>query len=273
MLAKTVQDYTDNVQQRYQHRGEGDHQVGIRPIRERAVRHAQVDDQEAEHVAQRQAAGVAHEKLMPTVRAAEDVVTPKGHQDTQRAERKQGVNVLPLDQKDHAQDRQGDATQTRGQTVDTVNQVDGVRHVDHGEDRDRNAQQGRDGIDPEQATQRVEPVAGQHQQKGRHDLHDELVTVTHTHQVVADTHQVKQRHPHEQEKILVQHAKRETPQVRGPQAKAKAHQQGHRHQDNRKERQSAQTGDRGRMHLAGVRDIIQAFLVRDHQDPRDDDHA
>lgn len=109
MLTKTVQDYTDNVQQRYQHRGEGDHQIGIRPIRERAVRHAQVDDQEADHVAQRQAASVAHEKLMTTVCVAEDVVTPEGHQDSKRADRQQGVNVLPLDEKDHAQDRQGDA--------------------------------------------------------------------------------------------------------------------------------------------------------------------
>ena len=96
MLTKTVQDYTDHVQQRYQNRGEGDHQIGIRTIRERAVRHAQVDDQEADHVAQRQAASVAHEKLMATVRVAEDVVTPEGHQDSKRADRQQGVKCIAL---------------------------------------------------------------------------------------------------------------------------------------------------------------------------------
>ena len=167
--------------------------------------------------------------------------------------------------KDHAQDRQSDATQAGGQAVNSIDQVDGVRHIDHGEDRDR--------VNTEQATKRVEPVAGQHQQKSRHHLHDELVTVTHPDQIVANPHQVKQRHAHEQEKILMEHTQRETRHIGRPQVKAKAHHQGHRHQDNRKERQSAQTGNRGRMYLTGVRNIIQAFLVGDHQDPRDDNHA
>ena len=46
---------------------------------------------------------------MTTVSVAEDVVTPEGHQDSKRTDRQQGVNVLPLYEKYHAQDRQGDA--------------------------------------------------------------------------------------------------------------------------------------------------------------------
>ena len=34
-----------------------------------------------------------------------------------------------------------------------------------------------------------------------------------------------------------------------------------------------QAGNRGRVYLSRIRDIIQSFLVGDHQDPRDDHHA
>ena len=80
---------------------------------ERLVRHAHVNDQETDHVAQRKAAGIPHEKLMSTVGVTEHVVAPKGHKDTQRTDRQQGVNILPTKKEYHAQDRQGDTTQAR----------------------------------------------------------------------------------------------------------------------------------------------------------------
>jgi hypothetical protein len=56
---------------------------------------------------------------MATVCVAKDVVTPKRHEDSQRTDGQQGVNILHADKEDHAQDRQGDATQTGGQAIDT----------------------------------------------------------------------------------------------------------------------------------------------------------
>jgi len=71
---------------------ESDHHVRVGQCRRDLVRHAHVNDQETDHVAQRKAAGIPHEKLMSTVGVTEHVVAPKGHKDTQRTDRQQGVN-------------------------------------------------------------------------------------------------------------------------------------------------------------------------------------
>ena len=117
-----------------------------------------MDDQETDHVAQRKAAGIPHEKLMSTVGVTEHVVTPKGHKDTQRTDRQQGVNILPAKKEYHAQDRQGDTTQARGQAINTVDQVDGVGDIHHDEHRERHPHPSRHRVDTEQTAQRVEPV-------------------------------------------------------------------------------------------------------------------
>lgn len=121
VLTQAMQDHTDHVQQRNQHRRESDHHVRVGQCRRDLVRHAHVNDQETDHVAQRKAAGIPHEKLMSTVGVTEHVVAPKGHKDTQRTDRQQGVNILPTKKEYHAQDRQGDTTQARGQAVNTIN--------------------------------------------------------------------------------------------------------------------------------------------------------
>lgn len=88
-----------------------------------------MDDQETDHVAQRKTTRITHKELMATVCVAKDVVTPKRHEDSQRTDGQQGVHILHADKEDHAQDRQGDTAQTGGQAIDTVYQVNGVRDM------------------------------------------------------------------------------------------------------------------------------------------------
>ena len=232
-----------------------------------------MDDQETDHVAQRKAAGIPHEKLMSTVGVTEHVVAPKGHKDTQRTDRQQGVNILPAKKEYHAQDRQGDTTQARGQAVDTINQVNGICYIYHDKHRERHPYPNRHRVNTEQATKRVEPVAWQYQQKRSGDLHGELIAVAYTDQIVANTHQIKQRHAHEQEQVLIKHIEWQARGVHIPKVQAEAYHKEHGHQDHRKKGQSTQTRNRHRMHLTGVRDIIEPFLMGNHQDPRDDHHA
>ena len=176
-------------------------------------------------------------------------------------------------QEDEAQDGQGDATEPRGQPVDAVDQVDGVRDVDHDEQRERYAYPGGDGVYAEQAAERAEPVAGERQQRRRQYLHQELVPVSHAHQVVAHAHQVEERHAHEEEQELVEHAERQAGEVGVVHVEVQPHDQEERHQDHGEERQPSQPRDRRGVHLPGVRDVVEPFLVGDHEDPRDDDHA
>ena len=158
VLTQAMQDHTDHVQQRNQYRRESDHHVRVGQCRRDLVRHAHVDDQETDHVAQRKAAGIPHEKLMSTVGVTEHVVAPKGHKDTQRTDRQQGVNILPAKKEYNAQDRQGDTTQARGQAVDTINQVNGICYIYHDKHRERHPYPNRHRVNTEQATKRVEPV-------------------------------------------------------------------------------------------------------------------
>ena len=92
---------------------------------------------------------------MATVCVAKDVVTPKRHEDSQRTDDQQGVNILHADKEDHAQDRQGDATQTGGQAIDTVYQVNSVRDIHHDKDRDRDPHPSGNRVHTEQASRCV----------------------------------------------------------------------------------------------------------------------
>jgi len=100
---------------------------------------------------------------MPSLRIAKHVVAPKRHKDTQRAYRQQRINILAANKKHHAQNRQGDTTQPGCQTIDPIDQIDSVRYIYHGKDRERDTYPKRHRVDAEQSAQRVKPIAGQYQ--------------------------------------------------------------------------------------------------------------
>ena len=83
--------------------------------------------------------------------------------------------------------------QTGSQTVDTVNQVDGIVDEHHHEDGQRDADVVGDFVDAEQTVEIVDVKAGQRQQTACEYLYGKLCLGVQTCQVVDDTRDVYQK--------------------------------------------------------------------------------
>ena len=204
---QAVDDHPDHVEQGHNQGGQGDDQrrIGVR-VRVEAHK-AEVDYQKAQDVAQRQAAGIAHEQLVPFLGVAEHVVNPERNQDAQGGQGQEGVDVLADPDVHPGQHGQRDAAQPGSQPVDPVDQVDGVGDVHNEKNGERNAQPGRQVVDTEETAQGMNPVAAEDQQQGREDLDQELPAVPHPDQVVLHPDEVEEHGPHHPEQKLVEGAR------------------------------------------------------------------
>ena len=262
----------DDVEQGDDERGEGQHHARVASSARFRRGAAQVDGQQAEDVAQRQAPGVAHEELVAALRVAEDVVEPEGDYHAERGEGQQGEGVAAGHGVHGAQYGQGDAAQARGQPVDAVDQVDGVGDEHDDEDRERHARPGRQGVEAGQPAHGVEPLARQDHQHGGEHLHGELVAVAHAHQVVGHAHQEEQHGPHREEEELAEGAARHAARG-GGQEEVRPEGEPHRDEDDGEEGQPAQARHGDGVHLPAVGHVEEAFLVGDEQDVGDDQGA
>ena len=262
----------DDVEQGDDERGEGQHHARVVAAGRLRGGTAQVDGQQAEDVAQRQAPGVAHEELVAALRVAEDVVEPEGDDHAERGEGQQDEGVAAGRGVQDAQHGQGDAAQARGQPVDAVDQVDGIGDEYDDEDREGHARPGRQGVEPGQSAHGVEPFARKDHQHGGEHLHGELVAVSHANQVVGHADQEEQHGPHCQEQELAQgpalHAARG-----GGQEEVHPDGEAHRDEDDGEEGQPAQARHGDGVHLPFVRHVEEPLLVGDEQDVGDDQGA
>lgn len=129
--------HSHHVEQRHQHRGKGKHHVVVARYPRADIHRAQVNHQEAEDIAQREASRVAHKELSSPHGIAEHVVIPErnNHSDGRDAEQGVGIHVKPDMQTDERHQRDG--AKPGSQTADAIYQVDGVRHIHHDEHRER----------------------------------------------------------------------------------------------------------------------------------------
>ena len=204
---QAVNHHPDHIEQGHNQGGQSNDQrrIGVR-VRVEAHK-AEVDYQKAQDVAQRQAAGIAHEQLVPFLGVAEHVVNPERNQDAQGGQGQEGVDVLADPDVHPGQHGQRDAAQSGSQPVDPVDQVDGVGDVHNEKEGERNAQPGRQVVDAEESTQGMNPVAAEDQQQGRQDLDQELPAVPHPDQVVLHPDEVEEHGPHHPEQKLVEGAR------------------------------------------------------------------
>ena len=80
--------------------------------------------------------------------------------------------------------------QTRSQTIDVVEHRDGIGDIEHREDRQGNAKEGRYLIDAQQTVEIVKPQTGQGNQQSRQNLDEQLGLDRHTQEVVHGPQQV-----------------------------------------------------------------------------------
>ena len=105
--------------------------VGLRAV------HAEPYSGKAQHKAHHLRAGVAHEYLAVLLRVAEHVEVEEGHQRAQHGGADGGGHVEAVGVEHAGQEEQGHDAQPRGQTVDAVDEVDGVDDEHQHEHRQR----------------------------------------------------------------------------------------------------------------------------------------
>ena len=269
LVPEAVHHYAHHIEQGDDQRGESQHHVGVPGYLRLRVGTAQVDNQQADDVAQNQAARVAHEQLVAALGVAEHVVEPERDYYPESGESQQGIQLVALYRADDPQYEKGNAAQPGGQTVNAVYQVDGVGDIDHHEQGEQDSQCYRQCMDAEQAAQRVEPLARPHNQKSGHYLHEELVAVAHAHQIVG--HADEEKHyaadREEQEFVGGQILYRIT--VIETQSEDEA--QGNQY--HREKGDAAQAGHGYLVHFPAVWHVKKAFLVGNQQDFGDNHHS
>ena len=273
-VADPPQHHADHVQRGDEQHAEGNQHRGTGYLVGSGTRiHAVFHREQAQQVAQQQAARVAHENLPAPGGVPENVVGEKGNQHADAHKSHQGVDPPAAVDEHTAEHGQGDHAQTGGEAVDAVDQVDGVGDEDHQHQRQRDAEPGSDGVDAEQAVEvvDVQPRKGKHQ--GGQKLDHELLAVADTYQVVGNAHYVEQRQARGEQQQLGRHAGKEQA-VRGTvQQQAQGDEQAHAEQDDREEAYAPQTGDQVTVNLAGIGHVEQTLAERDQQDVRNDDLA
>ena len=113
-----------------------------------------VHDEEAEHKAQRETSGIAHEEFLAL---GEDIeIEEHGHY-AETGGREHGMRPLVGHDTENEDDEQGDATKPRCESVDAIDKVDGIDDVDDHQHREGHAYPGRNGVNAEESTEIVDP--------------------------------------------------------------------------------------------------------------------
>lgn len=271
VLAQTVQHHSRDIQQRHDERRQGQHEITRRVIAG-VSRETHPEHQEAQDVAEREAARVAHEQLVPAPFVAEHVVEPEGHNDAQGGDRDERVHVFAPHHHHDAQNRERDAAQTGREPVDAVNQVDRVRYVHDHHYRQRHACPRGYFVDAEQPPERMQPRTRQHHQAGGCNLHGELGLVAGAYQVIGLADHVEHGEARQDEQHLHARLGGDEAAVGGKEV-AQTDVQRYGDKNRREERQASEPGNRRLVHLSGIGDVEKLFLIGNQEYPRDEDEA
>ena len=226
--------------------------------------------QEAQGIAQRQAARVAHEDLAGTLGAAEHIVVEEGDQHSERGGCQHGVAPHPFLDEQAREHQQGHAAQARSQAVDAVDEVDGISDEHYHKDGEGHAYPRGKLMDAQQAVEVVDPQAGQGEQAGAEYLQDELLAVADTDQVVGDAGEVEHGHAADVEQHLGKEMEGIGPRQTLARQQADSEHDGIGKEHRGKKGHAAQAGNGPRMHLTGVGYVEQLLPHRDEQDAGND---
>lgn len=154
--------------------------------------HAVFDDKEAENVSQCQTSGVAHKDLASAVGIAKYIVEKKGDQDAYTDKGQQGIDPLLVVNEDDSQNGKGNHTQTGSQSVDAVNQVDGIGNEYRQQHGQGNSYTCGNLVNSEKPVEVIDIEPCQWEECGRDDLHKEFLAVSYSCKIIGNTNNVQQ---------------------------------------------------------------------------------
>lgn len=153
--------------------------------------HAVFDDKEAENISQCQTSGVAHKNLTSAVGVAEYIVGEEGDQDAYTDKGQESIDPLLVVNKDNSQNGKGNHTQAGSQSVDTVNQVDGIGDEYRQQHGQGDSYKGGNLVNPEKSVEIIDIESRQRKECGRDDLHKEFFAISYSHKVIGNTDDIQ----------------------------------------------------------------------------------
>ena len=155
VVTNTCHDHPDDIQHRDEHRGQANDQHLTGEGTPCPTGH--VDKEEADQIAQGQGPRVAHEDLLTRGGIAKDIEDPERQEDAQHAKGHNHKEVLVAYDRSQSQGEESHKTDACRQTIEAIDEVDGIGDVDHHEDRQRDAYPSRERMDEEESREVVDP--------------------------------------------------------------------------------------------------------------------
>ena len=140
LVSQPVAHHSHHVEQRHQHGGKRQHHVIVAHGTGMHIHRTQVNHQETDDISQRQRSRITHEELPAPHLVSKHIVIPEWDDYTQCRDTQQGIGEQSQPDMQPRQSHQRDGTEPRSQTVDAVNQVDGIGNIHHDEHGKRHAE-------------------------------------------------------------------------------------------------------------------------------------
>lgn len=266
LAAQTSHHHAEHIETRYHEHTESGHQwcTVYRMVSHTGI-HTVLDGQQAQDETECQTTGIAHENLMLLLCIAEYIVTEEWNQDTYTDKGQEAIHPQSFNRKGNTEHHQGYRTQTGSQTVDTVDQVDGIGHKHHEQYRKGHTDETRDFSNAEEAIEIVDIQTGCRNQEGRHNLYQELAAVAYTYQVIADTHHIEQGQAcHQGQHLRNNIGAEETFAIRTAKQEETCHK--HTKHNHREKAHTTQTRDGTVVHFTFIGKVEEILVESHHKD-------
>lgn len=137
-------------------------------------------------------AGVAHEYLRMVGGVAEDVVVEEWHEGAECGSGEHRVDVFSCLIEDIAVIGEGDGAESGGETVDAVDEVDGIDHEDCQKDGGGDSEPGVDSAYAKESEEVADVETRHGDERSGYDLEDEFAAIAHSDEVVGDSGEIHQ---------------------------------------------------------------------------------
>lgn len=189
MPADTMQGHADHIKKRNEQRTDGNQDKTGMPLMFKTCQH-DAQQQETHDESKRQRTGVAHKDFLSLTAVAEDIIKPERHDNTKSREGNHRIDELSFGHEDRSHHKQGNGSQSRSQSVDTIYQVKGIGDIHHHKDGSQITQPFRQGIYPHEISQTMHPQSRHGYQDTADNLSHELPFIAYAYQVIAHTHHI-----------------------------------------------------------------------------------
>lgn len=223
------------------------------------MEHAQTHGQQPQDESDSLAATVAHKYFIVLVGTAEHIEAEERNERAKGGKGDECIDIFADKNKDTGHKEEGHTTQTAGQSVDTVYQIDGVDAIHNEQHTQGHTYPIGYFIHTKKTVKVVDPYAGKHNHDSTDNLYHELSLISHPNQIVGNAFEVEQHHGTEREGQTGAYCRHigSIAQIAGQGRNAEDHTD--TEQDGGRKSYSSQTGNNAGVHLALV-DGVEEFL-------------